>query len=101
MVSCGRNRRWLLEADAPRRDDHCEAQYIAWFAQHFRLAEMILNSLHANLDGARCSGRSSSIPEISSLDHFVQREEFMGRGILQWLLGVPIPVIILIAFLYR
>jgi len=25
----------------------------------------------------------------------------MGRGILLWLLGVPIPIIILIAFLYR
>jgi len=25
----------------------------------------------------------------------------MGRGILLWLLGVPIPIIILIALLYR
>ncbi|MBB4198934.1 hypothetical protein GGD83_002745 [Rhodoblastus sphagnicola] len=25
----------------------------------------------------------------------------MGRGILLWLMGVPIPVIILIGFLYR
>jgi hypothetical protein len=29
------------------------------------------------------------------------REAVMGRGILLWLLGVPIPVIILIALLYR
>jgi hypothetical protein len=28
-------------------------------------------------------------------------EEMMGRGILLWLLGVPIPVIILIYFLFR
>jgi hypothetical protein len=28
-------------------------------------------------------------------------EAAMGRGILLWLLGVPIPVIILIALLYR
>jgi hypothetical protein len=29
------------------------------------------------------------------------REAVMGRGILLWLLGVPIPVIILIALIYR
>jgi hypothetical protein len=28
-------------------------------------------------------------------------EDHMGRGILLWLLGVPIPIIILIALLYR
>jgi hypothetical protein len=28
-------------------------------------------------------------------------EDPMGRGILLWLLGVPIPIIILIALLYR
>ncbi|HLH50503.1 MAG TPA: hypothetical protein VKV96_14265 [Roseiarcus sp.] len=26
---------------------------------------------------------------------------FMGRALLLWLLGVPIPIIILIAFLYH
>jgi len=29
------------------------------------------------------------------------KEAFMGRGILLWLLGVPIPIIILIALLYH
>jgi hypothetical protein len=29
------------------------------------------------------------------------RELFMGRGILLWLLGVPIPIIILLALLWR
>lgn len=29
------------------------------------------------------------------------KESVMGRGILLWLLGVPIPIIILIALLYH
>jgi hypothetical protein len=29
------------------------------------------------------------------------KEEIMGRGILLWLLGVPIPIIILLAIFYR
>jgi hypothetical protein len=29
------------------------------------------------------------------------REENMGRGILLWLLGVPIPVIILLALIWH
>ena len=33
------------------------------------------------------------VPELSRID--------MGRGILLWLLGVPIPIIILIALLYH
>jgi hypothetical protein len=28
-------------------------------------------------------------------------EETMGRGILLWLLGVPIPIIIILALLWR
>lgn len=28
-------------------------------------------------------------------------EDIMGRGILLWLLGVPIPVIILLALIFR
>ncbi|EHL97460.1 hypothetical protein HMPREF9946_04143 [Acetobacteraceae bacterium AT-5844] len=31
----------------------------------------------------------------------VRRRHIMGRGILLWLLGVPIPVIILLALLFR
>jgi hypothetical protein len=36
-------------------------------------------------------------------DHsiFTQKETFMGRGILLWLLGVPIPIIILILLFWR
>ena len=30
-----------------------------------------------------------------------QEDLAMGRGLLLWLLGVPIPLIILIAFLYH
>lgn len=36
------------------------------------------------------------------MDHQLKvMETVMGRGILLWLLGVPIPIIILIAFLYH
>jgi hypothetical protein len=28
-------------------------------------------------------------------------EKFMGRGILLWLLGVPIPIILLLALVWR
>jgi hypothetical protein len=31
----------------------------------------------------------------------LHQEEIMGRGILLWLLGVPIPVIILLALLWH
>jgi hypothetical protein len=34
-------------------------------------------------------------------DEGIIREVQMGRGILLWLLGVPIPVIILLALLWR
>jgi hypothetical protein len=44
-------------------------------------------------------------PQSSSRDHeFAQtqhEEGNLGRGILLWLLGVPIPIIILIALLYH
>jgi hypothetical protein len=30
-----------------------------------------------------------------------KKEALMGRGILLWLLGVPIPIIIIIALLYH
>jgi hypothetical protein len=33
--------------------------------------------------------------------HAPSKEIAMGRGILLWLLGVPIPVIILLALLFR
>jgi hypothetical protein len=32
---------------------------------------------------------------------YADTEDQMGRGILLWLLGVPIPIIILIALLYH
>ncbi|MGE3872176.1 MAG: hypothetical protein AB7F74_04375 [Parvibaculaceae bacterium] len=43
--------------------------------------------------------RLSSTPAIDLQAE--QRRRVMGRGILLWLLGVPIPVIILIYFLFR
>ncbi len=38
---------------------------------------------------------SAAAPHSSRKDHV------MARGLLLWLLGVPIPIIILIALLYR
>ena len=36
---------------------------------------------------------------FSALDHC--KEHIMGRGILLWLLGVPIPIIILLALFFH
>jgi len=38
---------------------------------------------------------------ITRLWAFCIKEDHVGRGILLWLLGVPIPIIILIALLYH
>jgi hypothetical protein len=34
-------------------------------------------------------------------DHPQSMEAFMGRGILLWMIGVPIPIIILLALFWR
>jgi hypothetical protein len=39
--------------------------------------------------------------EAPGASALMQWEENMGRGILLWLLGVPIPVIILLALLWH
>jgi hypothetical protein len=36
-----------------------------------------------------------------NIDHNFLQEAFMGRGILLWLLGIPIPIIILIMLFVR
>ena len=36
-----------------------------------------------------------------NIDHNFSQEAFMGRGILLWLLGIPIPIIILIMLFVR
>jgi hypothetical protein len=49
----------------------------------------------------------TNIPSVTNASNaaFVKRllyqEEIMGRGILLWLLGVPIPIIILLALLWH
>jgi hypothetical protein len=48
-------------------------------------------------------------PELRNLKQIQQgafvrritREDIMGRGILLWLLGVPIPIIILLALIWH
>lgn len=40
--------------------------------------------------------QASVVPPNSS-----RKDHVMARGLLLWLLGVPIPIIILIALLYR
>jgi len=37
----------------------------------------------------------------ANIDHNFSQEAFMGRGILLWLLGIPIPIIILIMLFVR
>jgi hypothetical protein len=42
--------------------------------------------------------------EFVEIDDYLvspEKETFMGRGILLWLLGVPIPIIILILLFWR
>jgi hypothetical protein len=41
-----------------------------------------------------------TIPAVPAPLAFVG-EKFMGRGILLWLLGVPIPIILLLALVWR
>jgi hypothetical protein len=36
-----------------------------------------------------------------SSENIIRKEIIMGRGILLWLLGVPIPIIILLALFMR
>jgi hypothetical protein len=38
---------------------------------------------------------------FSSAKNIIREETIMGRGILLWLLGVPIPIIILLALFMR
>lgn len=40
-------------------------------------------------------------PHASLGNRAVQQEGIMGRGILLWLIGVPIPIILLLALVWR
>jgi hypothetical protein len=39
-------------------------------------------------------------PDVGAAPHQLE-ETIMGRGILLWMLGVPIPIIILLALIWR
>jgi hypothetical protein len=41
------------------------------------------------------------VTQIALLLRHELKERIMGRGILLWLLGVPIPIIILLALFWR
>jgi len=41
------------------------------------------------------------VTRLTEIRTLKQENLVMGRGLLLWLLGVPIPLIILIAFLYH
>jgi hypothetical protein len=45
---------------------------------------------------SRSSARNSEVEIVN-----INKEDIMGRGILLYLLGVPIPIIILLALFYR
>jgi hypothetical protein len=40
-------------------------------------------------------------PDTHRMDRLVNKEALMGKGILLWLLGIPIPIIILILLLWH
>jgi hypothetical protein len=48
-------------------------------------------------DESGAGNRACRLPFVASID----REMAMGRGILLWLLGVPIPIILLLALLWH
>lgn len=54
---------------------------------------------HATCGDRRRSVRHDPASTIDSVPDTRTKEDVMGRGILLWLLGIPIPVIILIALL--
>jgi len=45
--------------------------------------------------------RGSKLSGINHVTSGSDRRSFMGRGILLWLLGVPLPIIILLALFMR
>jgi hypothetical protein len=52
-----------------------------------------------NLKAFRCAGFFSTLEPVTASRVFfsiASEEEMMGRGILLWMLGVPIPVILLL-----
>lgn len=51
------------------------------------------------IEGRR--GRPQFRPDTRRIDRPVNKEALMGKGILLWLLGVPIPIIILLLLLWH
>ena len=58
------------------------------------------NSLHASVIAA-ASNRSQSGMNLNAHDKTNRRDSPMGKGILLWLIGVPIPIIILVLLLWH
>jgi hypothetical protein len=48
-----------------------------------------------------CDSHCGAALQLSRLFEAQETERNMGRGILLWLLGVPIPIIILLALLWH
>jgi hypothetical protein len=51
--------------------------------------------------GGTCLTCRALSPRPADLFYFYLLESAMGRGILLWLLGVPIPIILLLALVWR
>jgi hypothetical protein len=47
------------------------------------------------------AGTEVAATHCETIDHDFLKEALMGRGILLWLLGIPIPIIILIMLFVR
>ena len=58
------------------------------------------NSLHASVIAA-ASNRSQSGMNLNAHDKTNWRDSAMGKGILLWLIGIPIPIIILVLLLWH
>jgi hypothetical protein len=52
-------------------------------------------------DGTRTHGTKTRLPALSNTNQAQKVEVIMGRGILLWLIGIPIPIIILILLFWR
>jgi hypothetical protein len=50
---------------------------------------------------AAAAVRNLSSPNSFGINDLLQRDVSMGRGILLWLLGIPIPIIILLALFWH
>jgi hypothetical protein len=67
-----------------------------WREAALRIVPSAANKIISNRAGTEVLRR-----HCDNIDQNFSQEAFMGRGILLWLLGIPIPIIILIMLFVR